>query len=444
LAWDQKQWSYMPCVLILAALLWQADPQAEGMRALEAQQYPAAVEAFRRAVAADEKNFAARFHLALAQSLAGDDAAAIEEYHKTLELKPGLYEAELNLGIVLLNQKQASKEHAQNGSAVRSGNPCASGQIGGADGDLCAMEAVALLRAAAAAKPETFRPNYYYAEALLATSGWEAALRQFDIALRLDPKSAAAHSGMARALGALGRVDEAETHFRQAEKLDPAYRDGLLELASLREKAKNYDAAIAIYQEFLDQVGVRERLGQLYLETGRPAEAIPHLENAVKASPSSANLYALGTAYLRAKETQKAMAAFEQAIAAEPSNADLGLSYAGLLRDQKNFAAAAKQYWRITQLEPGSKAAWTGLATMLLSLENYAQALAAFDRLEALGDPSPGIYFFRALAHDHGKQYQPALENYQRFLSLSQDKYPDEEFKARQRIKVIQKELSKR
>ncbi|MBK5294566.1 MAG: tetratricopeptide repeat protein [Acidobacteriia bacterium] len=403
----------MPCALFLAALLLQSGPQAEGLQALEAKQYPAAVAAFRRAVEADAKDFSAHFHLALAQSLAGNDAAAIEGYRKTLELKPGLYEAGLNLGIVLLNQNQAE-------------------------------EAVQSLRAASVAKPAEFRPTYYYAEALLATSSYEAAASQFANALTLDPKSAASHNGLARALAGQGRIDEAETHFRQAEKLDPAYRDGLLQLAGLREKSKNYDAAIAIYSEFLDQVAVRERLGQLYLETARPAEAIPHLEHAAKVSPTAANLYALGTAYLRSKETSKAMATFEQALASEPANAELRLSYAGLLRDQKNFSAAAQQYWRVTQLQPASKAAWTGVATMLLSLENYAQALAAFDRLEALGDPAPGIYFFRALAQDHSKQYQQALESYQRFLSLSQEKHPDEEFKARQRVKVIQKELSKR
>jgi hypothetical protein len=35
------------------------------------------------------------------------------------------------------------------------------------------------------------------------------------------------------------------------------------------------------------------------------------------------------------------------------------------------------------------------------------------------------------------------MESYGQFLALSQGQRPDEEFKARQRIKVIKKELSK-
>ena len=84
------------------------------------------------------------------------------------------------------------------------------------------------------------------------------------------------------------------------------------------------------------------------------------------------------------------------------------------------------------------------MATMLLSLENYPQAIAAFDKLESLGDASPGVYFLRALAFDKMQNYKAALPNYQKFLAASGNKFPDEEFKARQRLKVIEKELARR
>ena len=42
------------------------------------------------------------------------------------------------------------------------------------------------------------------------------------------------------------------------------------------------------------------------------------------------------------------------------------------------------------------------------------------------------------------KQPKPALEAYQRFLAMSQGKNPDEEFKARQRARIIHRELSKK
>ena len=86
-----------------------ADYQAEGLKALEAKQYTQAVQLFSQAIAADPKDYAAHFQLALAYSLLNKDAEAIPEYKKALDLKPGLYQAELNLGLLLVRQKQPAE-----------------------------------------------------------------------------------------------------------------------------------------------------------------------------------------------------------------------------------------------------------------------------------------------------------------------------------------------
>ena len=80
----------------------QADATSEGMKALESGNYQAAVDAFRKVIAGDPKDYFAHFNLAMAHTLLHQDADAVNEYRRTLELKPGLYEAELNCGIVLL------------------------------------------------------------------------------------------------------------------------------------------------------------------------------------------------------------------------------------------------------------------------------------------------------------------------------------------------------
>src|SRR5580700_951553 len=95
--------------LLVAALLAQtADFEGDGIKALDAKQYDAAVDLFTKAVAADAKDYAAHFHLGLAYSLLGKDAEAIAQYKTTLELKPGLYEAELNIGVSMSRAKDAA------------------------------------------------------------------------------------------------------------------------------------------------------------------------------------------------------------------------------------------------------------------------------------------------------------------------------------------------
>ena len=118
--------------------------------------------------------------------------------------------------------------------------------------------------------------------------------------------------------------------------------------------------------------------------------------------------------------------------------------YGASLRDQKKYSEAAREFYMATQLHGDSKEAWGDLAGMLILLNDFPQALAALDRVKALGGETPAHFFFRAIMLDKTKQYKPALENYQKFLASAEGKYPDEEFQARQRVRIIQKELSKK
>ena len=63
----------------------------------------------RQATAADPKDYAAHFQLALAYSLLGRDGDAIPQYKTALELHPGMYEAELNLGLSLMRTNRSGR-----------------------------------------------------------------------------------------------------------------------------------------------------------------------------------------------------------------------------------------------------------------------------------------------------------------------------------------------
>jgi tetratricopeptide (TPR) repeat protein len=395
----------MLAALVFLLFLQKADHAGEGLKALEAKNYAAAVEAFQKAVEAAPGDYSAHFHLALAHSLLDQNSEAIKSYEKVLELKPELYEAELNLGIVLLRARQAP-------GAVRR------------------------LEAAAKQKPTVFSPNFFLAEALLAADQPERAAQAFQTALEIDPKSAPSEAGLGRALARQGKLAEAEPHYRKAAGIDTSYEDSLLELAALFEKNKQPAEAIAIYQRFAAQPAVSERLGALLLEAGRSEEAIPPLQQAVQASPTPANRFALATAYLRAKQPDKALPLLQLAAQAEPANSGLRMTYGRALRDQKNYQGAAREFWSVAQAKPDFKDAWSELAAMLILLENYPQALAALDRVEALGETGAAIHYFRAIVLDRLQQYKPALAAYQKFLSMSENQHPDEEFKARQRVRT--------
>jgi tetratricopeptide (TPR) repeat protein len=405
---------------MLAALLFlqAVDYTADGLKALDAGQYQAAAEAFQKVVAADPGDFAAHFNLALAYGFLHRDGEGIAEYRKTLELKPGLYEADLNCGILLLRQKDAAA-------------------------------AVALLQDAAGQKPGEFRPRYYLAEAQFESGALEQAAASYRLALELDRKSAGAELGLGRALARQQKLAEAEPHYRQAVALDPKMAHWLLELAGLYEKDKQPAEALAIYRQFPEDPAVQAHVGQMMLDGKQYAGAISSLEEAFAKEPSQANRVALVQAYMLAKQPAKALPLAKEAVAAEPAGFEVRMMYGRALQDSRQFAAAAVQFQEALKLKPENAAVWGEMGGVLLLADNLPDALAAFQKARQLGQDTPGNCFFQAIVLDKMHYTKPAvtrqaMEAYQRFLGMSQGKNPDQEFQARQRARILRSELERR
>src|ERR1700682_6424633 len=97
-----------PPALLVLFLAFQSNYYEQGMKALDQKQYQSAVDDFLKAVEAEPQDYTLRFNLALAYSLLGNNAEAANQYKKVLELKPDLYQANLNLGIVFLKVNEGA------------------------------------------------------------------------------------------------------------------------------------------------------------------------------------------------------------------------------------------------------------------------------------------------------------------------------------------------
>jgi tetratricopeptide (TPR) repeat protein len=400
----------------LAAVLLFAPPQdflAEGLKAIDANQPAAAEPLLRQAVQSDPSDVSAHFNLALALSLQQKDDEAIRELRRTLELKPGLYQADSNLGTLLLRNKRAT-------------------------------EALPVLKEAVDLRAKDSRPNFLYAQALYETGDFAQAEPYYRAASELDPKFAAAQWGLAHDLLKQSKLAEAADHFEAAASLDPQYKDGLLELAAEYEKSKMPAEAAAVYKQFPENAAAKERLGQLLIENGNFAAAIPGLETALKESPTLANRLALADAYKMNKQIDKAIEQLQLAVVSDPANYDVRMYLGRELRDQRKFVPAAQQFAAAAKIRPDSVKAWNELAAVLVVSEDYPGGLAALDRVRALGKEVPGDLYYRAISLEKLRQPKPAMEAYRRFLATDGGKMPDQEFLARQRIRIIENELNRR
>ncbi len=403
----------MAVALLLAVSLLIGAPAedylADGLKALNAKQPAVAEPLLRKAVEADPMDVEAHFNLALALSLQRKDPEAVAELRKTLELQPKLYEADLNLGILLVRDKDPAG-------------------------------ALVPLKEAVEAKPKEFRPNLYYAQALFDSGDVAGAERQFALTSDIDPKNPVALLGQAQVMLKLGKLPESAEKFRAA-----GWKEGLLEVAMAYDHAGNKTDAIALYKEFPENAGARQRLGELQLDAGGDAAgAVANLEDAVRRAPTTSGRLALADAYRMNKQPDKMLEQLQLAAQGDPGNYEIRMSLGRALRDGRKFVPAALQFQAAAKLQPDSAPAWNELASVLIVGENYVEGLAALDHVRALGKEIPGDYFLRAITLDKLKMKPQAMAAYQQFLEADKGAHEDQDFQARQRIRIIGNELKKK
>src|SRR3974390_433990 len=103
-----------PAFLLLAALTQQpktpaapaADPMAEAQSQLDAGHPEQAVPILKDLLDKNPDNYGVWFNLGVAYGVAGQSPEAEAAFRKVLSLEPKLYEAQLNLGLLLLKQKR--------------------------------------------------------------------------------------------------------------------------------------------------------------------------------------------------------------------------------------------------------------------------------------------------------------------------------------------------
>jgi tetratricopeptide (TPR) repeat protein len=403
------------CVFYLGVLLWAGAPfdlQEDGLKALDQQNFQLAHEIFAKLTTADPKDYSAFFNLALAEVGLKRDNEAAEHFKQVLTLKPGLYEAELNLGILQLRAHNV-------------------------------QEALPMLRDAVKQKPAGARAQRYLGDALLASDDPAGAAAAYGAALAADPKLANAELGLGQALLKQKQTAEAAPHYRQAAALDSNLKSYQLEIAGALLQAGETDKAVEFLKEFPEDAAAREQLGRVYLEQNQPGEAVEQLQAAVKLSPTPANEVALATALIRNKQPEAAQPLLERALAAAPNDYDLRMVVGRIHRDTHEYQPAANQFLAAAQLKPDSAEAWNEAAAVLVLIEQYPQALACLDKVHNLNADTAGDFYFRAIVLDKLHQVKPALASYRRVLEMSQGKNPNQEFIARQRSRILEKEANR-
>jgi len=233
-------------------------------------------------------------------------------------------------------------------------------------------------------------------------------------------------------------------------RLGPNSNDEMAELGlqmmphSIADAARivqDFDERDAQANVMLGELRVREQpgnaeyrafLGRSYVEVGRHADAIPHLEAALKIDPRSASAHNdLGTALMSQNRLAEALAHLQRAAALAPRDETIAFNLGNAFARASRPSEAAAAYSRALAINPDFPDAQVNLGTLLFTKGHISEALPYFQRAAELLPNSAVIHTDLANALAASRRYAEAMAHVRRALELNPEFLPARDTLAR-------------
>lgn len=254
----------------------------------------------------------------------------------------------------------------------------------------------------------------------------------------------------------------AEKHLKYVANQKPNDLDVKTLLGEVYTEQRNYNAAIAVFNEILqatpDRDDILMEIADIYYKMRDWDKAIPSFEKAVQKNPQNKKAYYyIGYAYEEQKNFQKATEAFESFIRSNPDDLEdtythLGYSYiqmenydkaadaymmalknkpqdetlnsqlAQLLQRAGRLDESAEVYYLLSQLKPENANIYYN--TVIRMYDEAGQTDKAIQAAQKLADSKPGdadALYNVAYMHFKMKQYREAIEVFKKVVEMKPD-----------------------
>jgi tetratricopeptide (TPR) repeat protein len=161
-------------------------------------------------------------------------------------------------------------------------------------------------------------------------------------------------------------------------------------------------------------------LGALYLDAGRPADAIPPLETALRLDERLASAHSdLGTALMETGRLPEALAHLQRAAALAPRDENFQFNLGNALSEANRFPEAEAAFQRALALNPGFPDAHVNLGELLMRRGQKAEALQHYQQAVALVPDSPVTHSNLASALAASGRFTEAMQEARRALAIN-------------------------
>lgn len=257
--------------------------QAE--QALEKHDFPSAESTLNDVVAKDPKNFRAWYDLGFLYNATDRQTQAIEAYRKSVAANPQIFEANLNLGLLL--ERTGDPDAAKYLAAAITLKPASHPEqslsqaylsLGHVLEKTQPSEALKAYQKAAELQPKDPEPHLLAAILLEQEKNYSAATQEFQKALDVDTNSRDALAGLVNTYSRSGQLPKAEALLRRMSGAEPQNATLHIQLGRVLAAQKDNEEAIAELTRGLElapgDLSANQELIQLLIETKKYPEAL--------------------------------------------------------------------------------------------------------------------------------------------------------------------------
>ncbi len=397
------------------------NPLEQAETAIQAQNYTAAAYQLDAYLSAHPNDARALFDRGYVADAQGQTDTAESWYRKAIAADPKQFEAHLALGLLLAGK----------------------GDAAGARDQLYAATQLEPNPPNPAAKAQAFRAL----ASLLQTSDPTGARDALVEALKLTPETPADTLLAAQIAEAAGDDDIAEQEYRkvlQEQPDSPAASQATAGLAHLLIDEKRFTDAQPLVANALqrdpDDPALNAQMAAILNAEGKPAEAVAVLQKLHQLEPGSRSVTGmLADADFQAGDLDAADGLYVQLLAATPSDPDLLDSHGQILIRQQRYAEALAAFQKAAAARQGDVDAWSGIAFADSKLQRWSDELQALSMRSKFATDNASTLFLWATAFDNLHQNKSAVAYYRQFLAAAQGKFPDQEWQARHRLAALEK-----
>lgn len=359
---------------------------------------------------ADPASLVAQFYTGVSNLNLGNNDLALEAFQKVTEMEPldSLEEGFITTSLYNIGVIQS-----------------ATGEVG---------SAISILQEAAERSDEQSKTFLQLGRAYLDEENYSEAISALNKAIQADPENGAAYFYLGNALADLGDNEGAFEAFTESLIYDPDNSMAWENLGIILFQFENYmDAAPA----FADAVRLDPQNGEAWSYFARSLWYEGDEPGAVEAfgralllieEPDAALLNDYGVALNDIKKFDEALAVFDEAVSLESDIPDYWFNRGNVLNNLGEHQEAIASYQEAVSISP-SPLGYNNIGLAYMQLEEYENALDAFESVLDLNDNLSDVWTSKALALFHLQQYEEALAAAESALAI-EDFAPATDLKA--------------